>query len=195
MKRILITIISILLALSLLAGCASAGITRGTIEGNVYTNEPAELTFTAPDGWKYATDEEIAKMLRAGAESIDSNALSDENFKKVNIYDMFVIDNETRSAVQVMFQDLAAAGTYIDEEMLFSAMRDNMENITNRNYSFTRYEDATIGANTFKVMSIIDTDSNIPQYFYARLGDHYMICIIAIITPGSDIDSVMANFS
>lgn len=36
---------------------------RGSWDGNVYTNDSLDLTITVPDGWKIATDEELAAIM------------------------------------------------------------------------------------------------------------------------------------
>ena len=36
---------------------------RGSWDGNVYTNDSLNLTVTVPDGWKIATDEELAAIM------------------------------------------------------------------------------------------------------------------------------------
>jgi hypothetical protein len=198
MKRYLTSIAAVLLALGVLAGCASAGMTRGTIEGNVYTNESAGLTFTAPEKWTYYTDQEIAKILGTGADIIgESRAeLSNETFKKINIYDMMAVEHATGTSVAIMYQSLAAAddGIYLYEVTYFDLLKAKINQVT-LNCEFSNYTDIKIGSNTFLAMTIIYTDSGATQYYYIRRTGNYMICIVVTIPQGVDIDSVMENFS
>ena len=39
-----------------------AELSRGTIDGDVYTNEYLGFKFTKPESWVYSTDEEIAAI-------------------------------------------------------------------------------------------------------------------------------------
>lgn len=194
--------VSIIFALVTLSGCGeSIELTRGTIEGNIYTNKSAELTFTAPEGWQYATDEEIAEMLGTAADIMDQSGseLSDDMIKKVNTYDMFVIDTETKAGVNVMYQDLGAAHVYIDEEPLFDLMKEQFEKATPYDCEFSDYSEVKIGSRTFKAMFITYMDyGDIPctKYIYIRRAGSYMLNItVTIFNNKNDIDSIIANFS
>ena len=49
---------------------------RGSWDGNVYTNDSLNLTVTVPDGWKIATDEELAAIMgRTFADGMDEELL------------------------------------------------------------------------------------------------------------------------
>lgn len=76
-----LAVLMLLSAVSLAACGSDKGTTkkyaRGTVTGNVYHSDFAELTFTKPDDWTFATDEEIAKMLGVGLEMMkDGTALT-----------------------------------------------------------------------------------------------------------------------
>ena len=51
------------LMLVMLCSCMtpSITITRGTVNGDVYTNDVLGFEFTKPSSWTYSTDEEIAE--------------------------------------------------------------------------------------------------------------------------------------
>ena len=72
MKRLLRTVAAILLICAL-GGCSLVyeaydqvlpdNLTRGVVEDEVYTSAYAGLAFTAPEGWGYATDDQLASMM------------------------------------------------------------------------------------------------------------------------------------
>lgn len=99
MKRIFALVLTIILALTLLAGCAkpdpapedptdnpgtvtdpgqdetgqgdpSGGPIRGAWDGDTYTNEFSGIRFTLPAGWEAMTDEEIAELMSISTEAM-----------------------------------------------------------------------------------------------------------------------------
>ena len=54
----------------------SPELSRGIIEGDIYTSEYLDLTFTKPESWVYSTDEEIAAAMNLGVDMFLG-----ENFK------------------------------------------------------------------------------------------------------------------
>lgn len=205
MKRILITIITILLALSLLAGCAAQEPNRGIIDGIVYASSDIGLTFIAPGGWKYLTEEEISEMSENGADlasAVSGTHISKEVKEKQLIYDMVAVEAETGTSVAVAYYDLATfpGGNDYTAEDLFGLIRKSMETLSPKDIKivFGEYTDAEIGSNTYKVMPVTFEipGFSISQYHYVRRTGGYMLDVMATVAGGDDdIDSVMANFS
>ena len=54
---------------------------RGSWDGNVYTNDSLNLTVTVPDGWKIATDEELAAIMGITIDSLTEQGVSEEFLK------------------------------------------------------------------------------------------------------------------
>lgn len=83
MKRFKSTIIILLLVVfAFTTGCSKKSkkeITLGKMDGKTYTNEYFGLTYTIPDSWAIATDEEKATLTKAGQEAV---ANGDEKLKK-----------------------------------------------------------------------------------------------------------------
>lgn len=61
---------------------------RGSWDGNVYTNDSLNLTVTVPDGWKIATDEELAAIMGITIDSLTEQGVSEEFLKAQNTYEM-----------------------------------------------------------------------------------------------------------
>lgn len=143
MRKRAIFIFVILLAATLLSGCselinamskdAPKTLTRGTVSGNVYTSEFANITFTAPEGWVYASDEEQAEMTELGMEVIGEES-SDFNKLVMDIQtvnDMMVQNMTTGSNVSVMFENLAMSvgGTSLTEVEYLDATKEVLGDI------------------------------------------------------------------
>jgi hypothetical protein len=177
------------------ASCAApAQLPQGTIEGNVYTCESAELTFTAPDGWKYATDEEKAERLGVSVDIV--NKAGAKTSEKKYRLDMYATNPATGTTVVVVYQSLISpGGIFMNEENFFDATREELNKAALYNYEFSDYTEAKIGSNTFKLMTITYTDYDYIKYLYARRTGYYMLSIGAVVNGDDDIESVMACFS
>ena len=91
---------------------------RGSWDGNVYTNDSLNLTVTVPDGWKIATDEELAAIMGITIDSLTEQGVSEEFLKAQNTYEMMAQDPTNGSNVIVMAENLTVSvgGTSYDEE-------------------------------------------------------------------------------
>lgn len=119
-----LAVLMLLSAVSLAACGSDKGTTkkyaRGTVTGNVYHSDFAELTFTKPDDWTFATDEEIAKMLGVGLEmmkdgdSFDSSELeSTIEFQALSVIGSSItMTVEKQSALATALNDI---DDYVDE--------------------------------------------------------------------------------
>lgn len=83
-------------------------LVSGTVSGQTYVSEFGEFQFTAPEGWVYATDEEILNMMNLGKEYLsDKQKLSAELGKQKTVYDAMAQDAKTGCNVMVMYENLA----------------------------------------------------------------------------------------
>lgn len=182
MKGILIAIIYVMLALVMLAGCATE-LPEGSVKFNVYTSESAELTFTKPEDWRFEYGQ-WGEHLWSDGVPVDMSA-----YETADKY-----GTPAGTYISVAYEDLAKTGkTDCDEEAYFDLMKENARNIPDYNSEFSDYTEIKIGRNTFKAMCMTDPNFN-STYYYIRRKGNCMICICASIKNG-DIDSVMANFS
>lgn len=188
-KNLSIKIALLLLAILIVPGIIfwwipePADPNRGAINDNVYTSDFTELTFTVTEDWKVSAGKKLSNYLWS----------SDMWF------DMYANDYPA-TWVCVAYADLAKAGkTYCSEETYFNLLKKNMS----EDEKFSDYTEVKVCSNSFKAMSIKNTDTGFDHYFYLRRKDDYMIFIFVQV-PGAkyevyggdvDIDSVMANFS
>ncbi len=191
MKRRLAVLTALILSAAMLAGCAAPVVlSRGTIKDKVYTNETAGLTFTAPDGWEYAGEDEIAQMAGTGEPET-----SGEASEELIVYDMIATETAAGANVMVLFQNFTISGLDIDEEAYFDGVRKTMRVSSPYDVEFSHYTDTEIGGASYKTMTVTFTANGTKQYQYIRRAGGYMICIMVSIPAGGDVDPVMACFS
>ena len=94
------------------------GFTRGTWDGDTFTSNQLGISFTKPDGWLVATDEEMAGIMGLGMEMMDLEFTPEmlELAGLTTIHDMVVSNPETGAMVQIMAERLVFPNTRISVE-------------------------------------------------------------------------------
>ena len=212
MKKFLALTLAVVMAL-LLVSCAfvpsnkdeqpddskkAAELSRGTIEGDVYTSEYLGLSFTKPESWVYSTDEEIAAVMNLGAEM-----LLGENFKNALennpvIYDMMVVDTITRSNINVGFENLSKTfASNITVEQYVEALKAQLANVSGLTVTFPEsLETVKLGETEFTKLdcSVTAQGVSMKQVYYLKKADKFMCYIIATIPSGYTAAQVEAMF-
>ena len=91
---------------------APTEFSRGTVEGNVYDNAYADITFTKSDAWTYLTDVELAQLIGIALEQLNAK----NPFDGVSsLFDMMAVDTQTNSNVSVSFEKTTVTeSAYLD---------------------------------------------------------------------------------
>ena len=179
-------------------GNQTPALSRGTIQGNVYTSEYLGLSFNKPDSWVYSTDEEIADAMNLGAEM-----LLGENFKNVledsgTVYDMMVVDVLTSSSINIGFENLAKTySSNITVDQYIQALKTQFESITSISVTFPETaETKKLGQTEFTKLecSVTTQGVSMKQVYYLRKVDKYMSFIIVTIPSGYTVAEIEAMF-
>ncbi|MCL2563536.1 MAG: hypothetical protein FWE08_05830 [Oscillospiraceae bacterium] len=90
-------------------GGGSGYPTRGRWVGNTFTSEYLGLTFTMPNGWEVATEEDLAELMDLGADFMDDILDLDDDFwdvldDDIAIHDMMASNALTGSNVQIIYE-------------------------------------------------------------------------------------------
>lgn len=196
MKRIFAIFLVFILALCT-AGCTStaelkgklnARVTRGTIDGNTYTSEFTELTFTKPDHWRYLTDEELSSMLNISIESMDANVFEKSAMEYSNILDMRAINDATGQNVTIGYENLSlTVGRSVSEEEYLEATTRYLETMGDAKCGEPQIVQLC-GYDYLKSTFAIEVDGNqITTVYYMRcIGD--IMTIITVASPQGIID-------
>lgn len=132
---------------------------RGSWDGNVYTNDSLNLTVTVPDGWKIATDEELAAIMGITIDSLTEQGVSEEFLKAQNTYEMMAQDPTNGSNVII---------NTLPEES---------------GYEFADPKTVTIGGRDYYLLQCTAGEGNLGQDFlFTRIGNH-MVSVILSYSP------------
>ncbi len=147
---------------------------RGTVKDGVYTNPEAGVTITAPEGWSFASDSEIAKINGISADSYPKDGES--LFANADyIYDAECADAYGAEFITVDFSKLSK------EESKIYTDNDFLENI-NENYSSQE------GVTESKVASVSVGGKKIPAVnikMYSGAGDEIYGLIFVKVLDGA----------
>jgi len=205
MKKILCAILAVVMLLSV-CGCQTAvsgpAFTAGEVNGNVYTNEFAGITFTAPEDWTFSTEEELAELMDV---SLDLVADENEYAKKIaelsTVYGMMASSTDGATNVQVMFENVAITGnrniTAEDYVSTVTGMLESTYADMGATCSINDAETIKIGENEYVYLTV-DVEYlgvSMQQAYACRKIDKYMANIV--ITAAGDLtsDDVVAMFS
>ena len=99
---------------------------RGMWDGNIWTSEYLGLYFYLPEGWEFASDEEIVDILGLGSALIlgaAGMAITDEFWEGINavLYDMLAFDLESGSNIQVLIERMPSIDFGVREVIEYNA--------------------------------------------------------------------------
>ena len=201
MKKLWMLFLTICM-LGMLAGCGSKDaakkLSRGTIEGDVYTSEFAGITFTKPESWVYSTDEEIAQVMNVGAELLDRSEFEQKAAELTTIYDMMVKDVLWGNNVSVAFENLqlSQASNITVDQYIETVKTLMVQQASVMNYEFGDTAEVKLGEQTYSRLPATGSYSGISfdQYMYLRKEGVYMIVITISVFDGTAVSEFEAMF-
>lgn len=216
-SKILLIVFSLIIVLIVLTGCgnntennttgnnagiknnenlsAKEAIARGVIDvNNVYTSEFADITFTLPEGLRYADDTEIASMMNVGAELLTENAENlTEILEQTVLYDMVAKDDYYGTSVMVMFEK---ATLNVSVDYYLNNVKTGLEAVTVYDYEVSdEITTETVGGKEYKVLTATVPAYGLTQKYYVEKKDGYFINILVTYYDiYVDLDTLIANF-
>lgn len=165
----------------------SSGFQRGTVENGVYTSEFAGLTFTAPEGWEYASDEYIASLMNIGLDVTgNNNDFTKAMLEQTTIYDALCMEKSTGKNIIIAYENIAKevpdASTFTVDEYLDAVevqLLASSSMICNKNGNRER---VIIGGEEYVKQAFFteyaQTDIKTEQVYYARKVGNFMLGFI-----------------
>ncbi len=200
MKKFISVLMCAVLML-ILTSCGGAGeesgISRGTIIGNVYTNESADFTFNKPAGWNYLTDEEIAETINLGQEALDLNMLEEALAEKSTVYDMVAMDPAYGNSVMVCYENTKlTAGYNLSADEYLEQLKKQLDNVDAFSYEFVSSDNSVLSGTTFTrgIFKTVSYGSELYQAYYVKAVGNYIVTVIVTATSES-IESIEAMFN
>lgn len=188
---------------------ASKDFARGKVSGSTYTTDFGGISFTAPAGWVYSTDEELMTLMGEAIDSSGNNVLNDAELtkkllEKTTIYDMMVADPNAGTNVSVMFENIPLYGLDPDEMTVskYIDLADAQFDASAAGMTFSAFSDektVSLGGESFTLVSKTGTytayDITFTQNYYIRKVDDFMMAIIVTAFTDEELAQVEACFS
>ena len=182
MKKILAFTFAILMLVSLTA-CKRNNVTveHGNINGKVYTNEAAKITFTRPDNWTFAKDSALLAFSESQGlyKRLSSEAQNEILNNSGLAFDMMCISSEDEAcSIGLMFANtnFSEIKDYTFEDIIYN-MTGGLD------ISSTKKSTVTLGTEEYEKYSISSANQQTgePVYasFYGREDGNIIYIIVA----------------
>lgn len=203
MKKTLALLLLLISLVSLFA-CGNSEptkeFTRGTVAGNKYVSEFADLTLTVPESWTFYTDEQISELSGISAELLADNEKL-KNAMLESLIDAMAADPVTGNNVNFTYENLKiTTGLAMNEQKYAEAARNTL--ITSyeqmgAQITVTDPAECTLGGNTYRklVADITLNGVSLRQYCYIRKVGGWALSIAATSMDGTDAGVFEAMFS
>ncbi len=206
MKKTLALLLALIMVLSF-ASCSSneekLDHIRGTVDGMVYTNDVAGISFTAPEGWEYLSDSDLAALYNLSASEFLSEETAEKLEKTNMVYDMYCQNVNTGASININFENIGLVyGNILDEESYMEISQANLkEQLSGNGMEVTSCELVTENVNG-KDVPCIDIAINMTDYgldlyekvFVKKVGD-FMGCITIGALTTDELDEIIAGLS
>lgn len=173
----------------------------GVVTDNQYTNKALGIAFTLPEGWSFATDEEIALYMQLSADMITDapEALKEALQAQPNFFDVIASDSSLLNNFNISYTDLAQTGlgALISEDAYATLVQyqyAEMEMFDGAEYTKGSHQ---LGGETFVTLSIDTTAAALGQYqrqYLKKLGTDYLVAITISGISMEAVDKVASMF-
>lgn len=162
------------------------GFEFGTVENGIYTSSFNGMSFTAPEGFEFSSEEEILSMLDIGTDIIggDNADLYKELASKTTIYDMMAQNASTGESVIIMYENLTAYGYDVDDFTIDDYVTAMESQFSLAASSGVNYESAGSGTATLcgKEFKRYDYNCEMTSYNYSTTQSYYLSLENGLIT-------------
>ncbi|SFR67714.1 hypothetical protein [Anaeromicropila populeti] len=192
-KIILVLMLVVVTALTGCKGKSDSGFSIGTWNENVFENTWLDMKFEIQDDWNIATDEEIAEVIGAGAETMSElKGNSSEAMKAAaelkTVYGFMAADAENMINAQLVYENLALSigGTKYTEEEYLDTLEDSLLQVESIGYEVVDRTTEELAGKTFHCLKLSGYDGGMYQEYYTYKMDKYMVAVIISYTPDKE---------
>lgn len=195
MKKIITLLLALLMMISLVACSADDGsFKRGVITDNVYTNKITGVTYTAPEGYTYYSDEMVAARYNTTVDILYPKKLD------TIIYDMYCGNGEIGSSLNIIYENIANVyGTVFDENayltFCLASIKTSFE--STEGVRITNIAEETIEINGTEYLSAnISLRVNGEEFYETVIVkdfDGYMMRLTAAAYDEAELESILAG--
>lgn len=213
--------ITVLMLLTLFAGCGSTGelspgvepgipvgsavpadtaeFSRGSVDESTrtYISDYLGLRFALPEGWRFASAEELSALVAAGADSVyaEESGSMQEVLELTTVYDMMAVGGE--ESIAVLFENLKfhIGGVSLTEAAYAEALADQLTATEGFAYTVETPVHAQLAGLEGTLVNASVEGSTLHQSYFIRKMDERMLVIIFTAAEGPAWESFKTCFA
>lgn len=157
---------------------------RGEWVDNVYTNDFLGFSFTLPENWVVASDEELYSMIDSSTEELMTEDMKEQYDKaienEVAFYDFAVFNVTTGEGIIMSVEDLSKSnlGLLYTEDQYLDGLVKDMESIEEVKFEELERVDGQLSFGKFRIFTASVQDV-VTQKYYVMKNGKYMISFMA----------------
>lgn len=174
----------------------------GTLTDNSYSNEALGISITIPEGWRFASDEEIAKAMQVGADIMfdDPTEFKEKIKEYPSFFDVMALEsNYGRDNFNIGYTDIVKTGlgAFVTEPVyvgLLESQFKTMEVYQGAELSVGKHK---LGNVEFSTLSIDSTKIALQLYqrqYIKKIGSSYLICVTITSPSEEGCDTIASLF-
>lgn len=174
-----------------------AKLTRGKVEGQKYTSAYTGLRFTAPEGWEYSADTDMAELLNMSAEMLSEEKIAETLTNTTTVFDMIVTDKSNGNNVTVSYENMdRICGKAVDAAEYVDVLKERIDAQMQVEYEFRNEGAVTLSGNEYQRVEVLLKTSNFEmvQGYYIRIIDDVAVCINTTLIGDTALADVEAMF-
>ena len=173
---------------------------RGEWVDQVYTNDYLGFSFTLPEGWVSASDEELYSMLDTATEEALSEDMKEQYDKAVenatSFYDFAVFNLLTGESIMLTIEDLSktVGAILLTEDLYMDALEANLSNVEGIDYEIMGREDSRLKFGQFRVLNMNIQDVMTQKYYVLKDGKYMISFVFAYLNDKHEgVDSILSQ--
>lgn len=181
---------------------ASDELVVGVLTDTQYTNKALGIAFTTPDGWRFATNEEIALSMQLGADIImdDPEAFKEAIKDQPYFFDVMAFDSTGTNNFNINYTDLTATGvgTLISEASYAALVEYQFKEMESFKDAVFTQGSHQLADESFVTLTIDSTQTTVGMYqrqYLKKLGSNYLVVITISSLSMEMLDATAALFT
>ncbi len=173
---------------------------RGEWVDQVYTNDYLGFSFTLPEGWVSASDEELYSMLDTATEEAMSEDMKEQYDKAVenatSFYDFAIFSPTTGESIILTIEDLSktVGAILLTEDLYLDALETNLSNVEGIDYEIMGREDSRLKFGQFRVLNMNIQDVMTQKYYLIKDGKYMISFVFAYLNDKHEgVDSILSQ--
>ena len=150
----------------------------GTIDGSSYTNDFLSLSFEAPEGWVFASEEEFSLLLGSGTEQLQSDIQLFPSEVGSTFYEFYAYGIDGESIIMTV-EDLSAhdGGTLLSVKDYIDTLTSRYSELSTVKYDVGKSYEQSIAGHSCYVLPLSIEENGVFQRNCAFRSGAYMVTI------------------